>query len=676
MEILSPAGSFEHITAAVRSGANAVYLGTKNLNARRNAQNFSEEELRLAIEYCHARNVKVYIALNILVTDYEIELTKKEIAAAAKLGADALIIQDLAVLNLAKKTAPDMPLHASTQMSVHNLSGVRELERLGFSRFVPSRELSLSELEAIQKGTSLELEVFVHGSLCMSVSGQCYMSSVFGRRSANRGMCAQPCRLNFRNQNSDHALSLKDLCAIDTLCELEKLGITSAKIEGRMKRPEYTAAATRACKAALSGKKYDKNELQAVFSRSGFTNGYLEGNIGRNLFGYRTKEDVTAATPMLNKIAVTYRKETALIGVDMEIIINRGNNIKLKVTDGKNTVKVEGGTPQKAITYPITESAVTVSLNKCGGTPFYVKNIVCSIDDGLAVAISEINNLRKTALDKLLKAREQITPYKINDKCEDEALTNIPRHTSPLLIARFESKSQICPNADKIIVPYDTLFKNPDICSEYYGKIIAELPSLLFCEKNVDQKLSALMNRGIDTIYAPNIYALYYARRHGFKAMGGFGLNIMNSLALHEYAKIGLNMAEISFECSLNRFNKLKKPVSCGLALYGKMPLMTFRACPSKSKNGCNDCNGKPTITDRQGNKMTVLCQNKAYSKLINPKPIYMADKIDEIKDAGFITLHFTDEDRAQCIQIINDFKERKAPDIPFTRGLYYREIK
>lgn len=676
MEILSPAGSFEHITAAVRSGANAVYLGTKNLNARRNAQNFSEEELRLAIEYCHARDVKVYIALNILVTDYEIELAKKEIAAAASLGADALIIQDLAVLNLVKRIAPDIPLHASTQMSVHNLSGVRELERLGFSRVVPSRELSLSELEAIRKGTSLELEVFVHGALCMSVSGQCYMSSVFGQRSANRGMCAQPCRLNFKNQNSDHALSLKDLCAIDTLCELEKIGITSAKIEGRMKRPEYTAAATRACKAALLGKQYDKNELQAVFSRSGFTNGYLEGNIGRNLFGYRTKEDVTAAAPILNKIAASYRKETELIGVDMEILINRGSNIKLKVTDGKNTVKAEGCTPQEAITYPITESTVTVSLNKCGGTPFYARNIVCSIDDGLAVAISEINNLRKTALDKLLKAREQIIPYKISDKFENEAPADVLQQTPPLLIARFESKSQICANADKIIVPYDTLFKNPDICSEYYGKIIAELPSLLFSEKNVDQKLSALMNRGIDTLYVPNIYALNYARRHGFKAMGGFGLNIMNSLALREYDKNGLNMAEISFECSLNRFNKLKKPIPCGIAVYGKMPLMTFRACPAKSKNGCNGCNGKPTVTDRQGNKMTVLCQNKAYSKLINPKPIYMADKIDEIKNAGFITLHFTDEDRTQCIQIINDFKERKAPNIPFTRGLYYREIK
>ena len=683
MEILSPAGSPEHITAAVRSGADAVYLGTQRFNARQNAENFDVPALENAIKYCHARGVKVYITLNTLIKDNELELAEKEIKTIAKLGADAVIIQDLAMVKLAKNIIPQMPLHASTQMSVHNLSGVKMLEKLGFSRVVPARELSLEELAHIRKNTSLELEVFVHGALCMCVSGQCYMSSVFGQRSANRGMCAQPCRLNFKVFGREHALSLKDLSAIDMLGRLKELGITSAKIEGRMKRPEYVAAATSACKMSLAGQKYDKEQLRAVFSRSGFTNGYMEGKPDINLFGFRTKDDVIAAVPVLKKIASNVRQEIPIIGVDMKLKIKKGEEILLTVSDGKNTVSVSQYPPEQAINRQINSNFAETALKKCGGTPFFVKTISCEIEQGLSVSMSRLNTLRKTALELLLKKRETIKPYSIieSQKCIADNPPEISQKFTakkPELFAFFENETQICANVDKIILDCEILYSNPQLCKKYQGKLIAKMPALMFSENYNDtsDKLSVLRECGVDTLYAPNIYVLNYAKKHGFKIMGGYGLNIINSAALEQYRKLGIDMAEISFECSISRFNKMIKTIPCGLTVYGKMPLMTFRACPARSEHGCRDCNGMPKITDRLANEMTIMCHNKKYSQLLNPKPIYMADRLNEIQNADFISLHFTEQTHEECSEIINKYINRKAPDSEFTRGLYYKEIK
>ncbi len=683
MEILSPAGSPEHIKAAVRSGADAVYLGTQHFNARQNAANFDMQELENALKYCHARGVKVYIALNTLIKDCELKLAEKEIVAIARLGADAVIIQDLAMVQLVKDIVPQMPLHASTQMSVHNLSGVKMLEKMGFSRVVPARELSLEELAYIRENTSLELEVFVHGALCMCVSGQCYMSSVFGQRSANRGMCAQPCRLNFKALGREYALSLKDLSAIEMLTKLKELGITSAKIEGRMKRPEYVAAATRACKMALAGQQYDREQLRAVFSRSGFTNGYMEGKPDFKLFGFRTKDDVISAAPVLKQIAADFRQEAAVIGVNMRLQIKKGQEILLTVSDGENTVSVSQPPPEQAVNRQTDTAFAETALKKCGGTPFFAKNISCEIEGGLSVSMSRLNTLRKTALELLLKKRETVKPYTIKERKNSitDKLSEVSHeftNKEPELYAFFENELQICDNADKIIIDYNLLYKNPKLCEKYAGKLIAKMPALMFSEKYIDadSKLSELRSLGIDTLYAPNIYVINYAEKHNFKVMGGYGLNIMNSAALDKYRLLGIDSAEISFECSVNRFNKMLKTIPCGLAVYGKMPLMTFRACPARGKKGCQGCSGMPKITDRLGNEMTISCKDKQYSQLLNPKPIYMADRLHEIRNADFLSLHFTDQTQAECCEIINKYINREKSEQDFTRGLYYKEIK
>ena len=296
IEILAPVGSEEMLRAAVFSGADAVYLGFSGFNARTGAGNFDADSLQEAVRFCHARGVAVHVALNTTVYGTELPALEQAIRAVAASGADAVICQDLAVATLIGKIAPQLPRHGSTQMSVHTLQGALELKELGFTRVVLARELSLPEVEHITKHCGIETECFVHGALCMCVSGQCYMSAFLGGRSGNRGSCAGPCRLPFAADGSGAAhLSLKDLCAVGSLPALDEAGVASVKIEGRLRGPEYVAAAVNACHKSLAGEAFDKQQPQDVFSRSGFTNGYIEGKISGAMFGVRTPEDTAAS---------------------------------------------------------------------------------------------------------------------------------------------------------------------------------------------------------------------------------------------------------------------------------------------------------------------------------------------------------------------------------------------
>lgn len=675
MEILSPVGGKEQLIAAVRKGANAVYLGVKNFNARRNAENFSDDELIDAIKYCHARNVKVYIALNTIITDSELDTALDTVKFIAHAGVDAIIVQDLAIMKIAKEVANQLPLHASTQMSIHNSEGAEIAKDLGFCRIVPARELSKKELSEIKKRSELEMEVFVHGALCMSFSGQCYLSSVLGARSANRGMCAQPCRLNFKSKSGEYALSLKDVSLIDRINELEEIGVNSLKIEGRMKRPEYVAIATESCKKAIENAAYDKDTLKAVFSRSGFTDGYFTGIRNRELFGYRTKEDVVAATPVLKDIANSYRKETPLIAVSMELTIQNCKPVTLIVTDYTNTVSVSGDVPQHAEHRSITKEMCIKSLSKCGGTPYYLKDSECYIDDDLTISVSTINSLRKEALEQLTNIREKTVKYTVNNNYSITLKSNIPVSDTPKIYARFENEKQIQPNVDRIILDYNILYRSPQICSKFKEKLVAELPVLMFDCNKEKFKLTELKNRGITKVYVQNLYGIALANELGFEILGSFHLNILNSLSLSEYKNLGVKETDISFECNLQWFNNLRKSIPCGIVVYGKMPLMTFRACPIKTKDGCGNCNGQKCLTDRHGNEMKVICRNKQFTQLLNPYPLNMCDKINQLQNADHITLYFTDESPSECLTIINRAKARESASKDFTRGLYFKEI-
>lgn len=296
LELLAPAGSMEAVAAAVQNGTDAVYLGYGDFNARRNAKNFSEEEFAAAVSYCHLRGAKVYLTLNTLLTDRELPKAAEVAAQASAIGADAVLIQDLGVLRMLRQVAPDLPVHASTQMTLHNLDGVKMAADLGLTRAVLSRELSRDQIEYICQRAPIEIEVFAHGALCMCYSGQCFLSSVIGGRSGNRGLCAQPCRMRYGwNGRADgNPLSLKDMSLAGHLRELRKMGVACLKLEGRMKRPEYVAVITRVYASAIrEGREPTAEEVRQLteaFSRQGFTEGFYQGKTGPDMFGIREEQ--------------------------------------------------------------------------------------------------------------------------------------------------------------------------------------------------------------------------------------------------------------------------------------------------------------------------------------------------------------------------------------------------
>ena len=419
-ELLAPAGSPGSVPAAVRAGADAVYLGAKAFNARRGAENFDDAALREAIRYCRLHGVKVHITLNTLVSDKELPQAKEVIRHVCALGADVLILQDLGLAALAKRCAPDLLRHASTQMSVQTRAGLALLKELGYCRAVLPRELTKDEIRALRESTDLELEVFIHGAQCMSVSGQCFMSAMLGSRSGNRGLCAQPCRLPFSADGRErYDLSLKDLSLMDRLQELADIGIDSFKIEGRMKRPEYVAAAVTNARKAMAGERdaATADALRAVFSRQGFTSGYYDNARGETMFGVRTKEDVTAASgKVLSSLAQLYEKERADVPVSFRLKIRAGEYPELQATARGETVTVRGSVlPEPAREKPLTEDGLVLRLQKCGGTAFTANKIEVDLDNGLIVPASEINALRRDALERLQNALSTVKSLNFTD---------------------------------------------------------------------------------------------------------------------------------------------------------------------------------------------------------------------------------------------------------------------
>jgi len=673
IEVLSPAGGEEQLIAAVRAGADAVYLGTGSFNARRNAANFDADALKKAVSYCHGRGVKVHVTCNTLLTDKEFPLLFEEIKNIAASGADAVIVQDLAVASMFREFCPDMPLHASTQMTIHNAEGAMIAKELGFERAVLAREVSIDEIRAIHERVDIELEAFVHGALCMSVSGQCYLSAMLGGRSGNRGLCAQPCRLNFVAKGREFALSLKDLSVIEYVKELEAAGVSSLKIEGRMKRPEYVAAATSACRAAVNGEKPDMESLKAVFSRSGFTDGYLKGKRTIDMFGIRTKDDVQASAAVLGEMASLYRNERQSVAVDLNVVIKDNIPVKLTATDGKFFVEVSGDVPESAKSKGVDIEGARKNLEKMGGTPFFLSSIDGTIDENLYISPSKLNALRREALEKLLDLRSEIIPKVING--EYSAVKQIKRTAIPDIRLRFENAEQVFSEADEaayIYLPYSEITE--ETINRFGSKLIAELPRYIpeGDGEKIAARLRALKEYGLTKGCAGTIGDIAILRSSGLEVYGGATLNVLNSKCVSELAQLGINDVTLSFESSMKNIPYIRGG-NIGILAYGYLALMLFRNCPMATKNGCKGCSGKERVKDRTGTEFTVLCGNKKYSTLLNSLPLYIGDK--DLKGMDFSTLYFTVENRARCSEVYNMFRNGAGYDDKRTNGLYYREL-
>lgn len=685
IEILAPVGNEEMLRAAVFSGADAVYLGFSGFNARTSANNFNADTLKDAVDFCHARGVAVHVALNTTVYGGELPALEQAIRAVAASGADAVICQDLAVATLIGKIAPQLPRHGSTQMSVHSLQGALELKELGFTRVVLARELSMPEVEHITKHCGIETECFVHGALCMCVSGQCYMSAFLGGRSGNRGSCAGPCRLPFEanalpegKPGRLHHLSLKDNSVIDKLDKLQALGVASAKIEGRLRTPEYVAAAVSACLAGREGRAYDRDLLKNAFSRSGFTSGYLDGKIDGTMFGVRSEADAEQTKKTLPMLRELYRRERSRVPVKMKLEIEEGGE-KLTVTDadGSKAFAYGDAEPQPARTDP-TES-LHRSLAKTGGTPFAVEDqdIAVEMDGGpWFIPGSAVNELRREALDALLKKREVLRPWPTTE----EHVPALPLRTLPphrTLRARFESWEQVPERAldgiEYLILPIAQADRVP---REWRAKTLLELPRVMFgkLEEDTARRIAATQDAGFAGYEVSNIAHLRLCR--GLPMSGSFGLNITNQLAAQFYADNGLGSMLILPEVKDSDISTIApthngRPVPTGVLVYGHMPLMITRACPLQNIHDCAHCDKTGVLTDRKAKKFPVRC-GLGVRTIYNPVPIYMGDKPGALT-VDYGVAYFTLESREEAAKILEMIRTHAPFEGDFTRGLYFK---
>ena len=685
IEILAPVGNEEMLRAAVFSGADAVYLGFSGFNARTSANNFDADTLKDAVRFCHTRGVAVHVALNTTVYGGELPALEAAIRAVAASGADAVICQDLAVATLIGRIAPQLPRHGSTQMSVHSLQGALELKELGFTRVVLARELSLPEVEHITKHCGIETECFVHGALCMCVSGQCYMSAFLGGRSGNRGSCAGPCRLPFEanalpegKPGRLHHLSLKDNSVIDKLDQLQALGVASAKIEGRLRTPEYVAAAVSACLAGREGRAYDRDLLKNAFSRSGFTSGYLDGKIDGTMFGVRSEADAEQTKKTLPMLRELYRRERSRVPVRMKLEIEEGGE-KLTVmdADGNKAFAYGDAEPQPARTDP-TES-LHRSLAKTGGTPFAAsaEDITVEMDGGpWFVPGSAVNELRREALDALLKKREVLRPWPVTD----EHVPALPLRTLPsrrTLRARFENWEQVPERAldgiEYLILPIAQADRVP---REWRAKTLLELPRVMFgrLEEDTARRIAATQDAGFAGYEVSNIAHLRLCR--GLPMSGSFGLNITNQLAAQFYADNGLGSMLILPEVKDSDISTIApthdgRPVPTGVLVYGHMPLMVTRACPLQNIHDCAHCDKTGVLTDRKAKKFPVRC-GLGVRTIYNPVPIYMGDKPGALT-VDYGVAYFTLESREEAAQILDMIRTHAPFEGDFTRGLYFK---
>ena len=694
MELLAPAGSMEALRAAVCNGADAVYLGADTFNARINARNFSAADLQEAVVYCHVRGVKVHLTLNTLVLDREMPRAAELIRLAASCGVDAFIVQDLGMVSLCRQLAPDVPIHASTQMSIHSLEGVMEAAALGCSRVVLARELPAEEIAHICKRSPVEIEVFVHGALCMCYSGQCYLSSVIGRRSGNRGQCAQPCRLPYgygRFESTRYPLSLKDNCLAGELDELRRMGVASIKIEGRMKRPEYVAIVTRAYRTVLNGGKLmpsDLQELETAFSRQGFTDGYFRGQTGSDMFGRRQEGEDTA--DLFASARATYEQgEPQRIGVRFYAMIRRGEPAQLAVEDPDgNLCRTRGPVPEQAVYRSLTPQDLEQQLKKTGGTPYLCTAVRSSLDPDLMLPASAINAMRRDVIAELTAKRGRAAPARLNAYDEPpryDGIAGEPQLTIAVRTAGQITSRMLSMKPTVLYVPLSELAEHPDLPQRVSveTQLAAILPRVIWSGELIPiaRQLRTVYEMGVRQVLAGNLGQLHIARTAGFAVRGDFGLNIVNSRAMRYLREQGLDSQLLSFELTLPQIRDISKAVPAELLIYGRLPLMLMENCVMKNRTGICACQtGTVRLVDRVGEEFPIVkdpgtCRNV----LLNGKKLYLLDKKDALRGMGLwaLRLQFTTENPGEIDKVLMDYQGRAVFDAgSYTRGLYSRGVE
>ncbi len=692
LELLAPAGSMEALRAAVQNGADAVYLGCGSFNARQSAKNFTPQMLTEAVKYCHVRGVAVHLTLNTLVSDKEMPELIDLIHHAVNSDVDAFIVQDLGVLRLCRQIAPHIPVHGSTQMTVHSLPGVLLCAAWGLTRVVLSRELNREEIAYICANSPIEIEVFAHGALCMGYSGQCYLSAAIGGRSGNRGRCAQPCRQSYGHNRweNKYPLSLKDNCLVPYLQELEAMGVASIKLEGRMKRAEYVAAVTQVYRQALKDGEVTKpmmQQLRKAFNRQGFTDGYYQGKTGQAMFGIR--EETAEDPEWLKRIRESYENvENNLVQLLFTAVVT-SQACYLTVTDPQGrSCTAYGPQPEIARNQPLTAESLTQRLCKTGGTPYRCQQVAATVEPGLTLSAAAINAMRRDALNQLTALRGRREPVRLQ---RPQKLPRYPgSRNRPELTVQVTAREQVTPKLLKmqpkvLYIPLHLLIEDTAWCREVVRRanVCVVLPRVLHDGElvKVKEQLVVLKTLGISDALVGNLGMLLPVRQAGLQIRGDFGLNLFNSGAVHMVRELEFRSATLSFEMTLPQIRDVGKAVPCEILAYGRLPLMVTENCLIRSKTGQCSCHmGNTKLVDKTGAEFPVIRDGSSCrSVLLNGKKLNLLDRHDELDRLGLwaARLYFTTENPSEVDQVLNAWLAPTAFDPgASTRGLYLRGVE
>ena len=692
LELLSPAGSMEALRAAVQNGANAVYLGVGNLNARQSAKNFTPQTLVDAVKYCHVRGVDVHLTLNTLVSDREMKEAAELIRHAAQYNIDAFIVQDLGVVQLCRQIAPHIPIHGSTQMTIHSLPGVQLCAAMGMKRVVLSRELSREEIRYICANSPIEIEVFAHGALCMSYSGQCYLSAAIGGRSGNRGRCAQPCRQSYGygRWEEKYPLSLKDNCLVHYLGELESMGVASVKLEGRMKKPEYVATVTAVYRKAIDEGVVTKpmmDALYAAFNRQGFTDGYYTSRVDNKMFGVRQENDDDGK--WLQAARQSYEAgETPLVDIRFQAMVTVDGSCVIATDPEGRTCRSDGPVPERAQNISITGAMLAQRVSKTGGTPYRCTEIRTHIDPGLIISAAAVNAMRRDVLNQLTALRARRADFPINPP------KSVPDYRGPKdlpgLTVQVTTREQLTPNllnseTAMLYVPLHILAADPEMTGLLVqrGRLAVVLPRIVHDGEmpKLKKDLALLQSIGVKNALVGNLGLLAPAREAGMRIHGDFGLNIYNSVSMNVLRSLEVCSALVSFEMTLPQIRDLSKAVNAEILAYGRMPLMITEQCLIQGRTGECTCHlGNTKLTDKTGAEFPILKDgDSCRSVLFNGKKLSWLDRQDDLAKLGVWASrrYYTTENAREVDRVLEDYLN-PAPFDPgaCTRGLYLRGVE
>lgn len=717
LELLAPAGSLKTLKAVIHAGADAVYLGGSMFGARAYANNFNEEELLEAIRFGHIHGRKIILAVNTLLKEYELGQLYDYLHPYYEAGLDAVIVQDMGVMEFIKTHFPNLPIHTSTQMTITNVEGARLLKEQGVERVVTAREMSLEEIQRIHDEVGVELESFIHGALCYCYSGQCLFSSIIGGRSGNRGRCAQPCRLSYevlqgeKSLTGHHAtpiLSLKDMCTLPFLYELADHGVYSFKIEGRMKTPEYAAGVVSIYRkymdSYLDGSRIpvEKKDIRALLelgNRGGFTNGYYYHHNDSDMLSGESASHNKSEGVLQDNIRREYVDTELKEKIKGKLILNKECPAKIEVQYGKIKVSYQGDMVLVAQNRPLTKEVVTEKITKTGNTPFVFENLEVTMDDDIFMPVNQLNQLRRGALEALeevlLKPYERTLPELVETSSAER-----DRQTTGNAIKEKQisgqslsqtSGQQSAGSSTEVRVLIEDAEQLPAVLKADFVDTVY-LDCMLYTRENLLRKLSEDIDRvhasGKKAFYVfPFIFrqqtSLFYEKimpelkklpldgimvrsldEIAFvKEWGNGNWQMVSDSNLYTYSNEAaeyfyrLGMIQDTIPVELNRKEILRRENSRSeMIIYGRLPLMITAQCIHKNTLGCMHQPKVLNLKDRYSVHFPVknFC-SECYNVIYNSLPVCLFKEDVTVKKIApaAVRLSFTTETEEETEQIL-----------------------